>query len=74
MYEGAAGCLKAGLGTIKSPEVGFWGSWQFLGPSSLYFRHVTDRRSEKKLGLKLALMGKSTGDLVQSAGGSFSSI
>jgi hypothetical protein len=22
VYEGAAGCLKAGLGTIKSPEVG----------------------------------------------------
>ena len=35
---------------------------------------VTDRRSEKKLGLKLALMGKSTGDLVRSQAGSFSSI
>ena len=39
-----------------------------------YFRYVTDRRSEKNLGLKLALMGKSTGDLVRSQAGSFSSI
>ena len=43
-------------------------------PEFACFRHVTDRRSEKKLGLKLVLMGKSTGDLVRSQAGSFSSI
>ena len=58
---------------LSGPEVGFWEVGSFWSEFA-YFRHVIDRRSEKKLGLKLALMVKSAGDLVRSQAGSFSSI
>jgi hypothetical protein len=73
MFDASAS-LHPAVATRISTDKSAFGELAISRPEFACFRHVTDRRSEKKLDLKLALMGKRAGDLVHSQAGSFSSI
>ena len=63
-------CILLGFTNFDTEKSAF-GKLAVSRPEFAYFRHVTDRRSEKKLGLKLALMGEEHWRSRAKSGGEF---